>query len=147
MYVFLIRIWLHINDLINLMTYDLGFHKTPSEQLHSLFEVQQRQQGTIKRASQEQLKALSQHASSRRRRGRGFTAPFNLLSRIKPIYNDNFGRFFEATPKDYQQLQEIDAGVTYVEINQVITTALLIILLQVYIIYIEQYQFQCYYHQ
>ncbi|KAK9182641.1 hypothetical protein WN944_025787 [Citrus x changshan-huyou] len=93
-----------------LNTYGLGFHKTPREQLHSLFEVQQRQQGTIKRASQEQLKALSQHASSRRRRGRGFTAPFNLLSR-KPIYNDNFGRFFEATPKDYQQLQEIDAVV------------------------------------
>ncbi|KAH9682556.1 Vicilin-like seed storage protein [Citrus sinensis] len=90
---------------------------TPREQLHSLFEVQQRQQGTIKRASQEQLKALSHHASSRRRHGRGSTAPFNLLSR-KPIYNNNFGRFFEATPKDYQQLQEIDAGVTYVEINQ-----------------------------
>ncbi|KDO74521.1 hypothetical protein CISIN_1g0394412mg, partial [Citrus sinensis] len=81
------------------------------------FRVQQRQQGTIKRASQEQLKALSHHASSRRRHGRGSTAPFNLLSR-KPIYNNNFGRFFEATPKDYQQLQEIDAGVTYVEINQ-----------------------------
>ncbi|KAH9682558.1 Vicilin-like seed storage protein [Citrus sinensis] len=100
-----------------LNTYGLGFHKTPREQLHSLFEVQQRQQGTIKRASQEQLKALSHHASSRRRHGRGSTAPFNLLSR-KPIYNNNFGRFFEATPKDYQQLQEIDAGVTYVEINQ-----------------------------
>ncbi|KAK9179651.1 hypothetical protein WN943_028853 [Citrus x changshan-huyou] len=102
-----------------LNTYGLGFHKTPREQLHSLFEVQQRQQGTIKRASQEQLKALSHHASSRRRHGRGSTAPFNLLSR-KPIYNNNFGRFFEATPKDYQQLQEIDAGVTYVEINQAV---------------------------
>lgn len=98
---------------------------------------QQRQQGTIKRASQEQHKLLSQYASSPRWHGKGSTTPCNLLSR-KPAYNSNFGRFFEVTSNDYQQLQEINVGVAYVEINQVITTVPLFTYCKcvLYIIYI-----------
>ncbi|XP_031278081.1 vicilin-like antimicrobial peptides 2-1 [Pistacia vera] len=61
---------------------------TPSDQLQRLFEGEQRQHGAIRRATPEQLKALSQHATPKKSSSES-GSPFNLLSK-EPLYHNNF---------------------------------------------------------
>lgn len=73
----------------------------------------------IKRASQEQLQALTQHASSPRRKGgRQTTGPISLHS-LSPTYSNNYGKFYEATPEDNKQLEEMDVLVSWTDLKQV----------------------------
>ncbi|KAK3042187.1 hypothetical protein RJ639_001307 [Escallonia herrerae] len=87
---------------------------TPRDRLDRLFGQQRR--GVIVRASQEQIKALSQHASSSRGRGES-RGPFNLFNE-RPIYSNKFGQFFEASPNDHEQLKDLDVSVAFMSINQ-----------------------------
>ncbi|KAK2980624.1 hypothetical protein RJ640_011432, partial [Escallonia rubra] len=87
---------------------------TPRDRLDRLFGQQRR--GVIVRASQEQIKALSQHASSSRGRGES-RGPFNLFNE-RPIYSNEFGQFFEASPNDHEQLKDLDVSVAFMSINQ-----------------------------
>ncbi|XP_024029190.1 vicilin [Morus notabilis] len=74
--------------------------------------------GFIKRASQEQLQALTQHASSPRRKGgRQTTGPISLHS-LSPTYSNNYGKFYEATPEDNKQLEEMDVLVAWTDLKQ-----------------------------
>lgn len=79
----------------------------------------QQQEGFIRRASQEQLRALSKHASSSKRKGgRNSNGPISLKNQ-KPLYSNKNGKFFEANPQEFKQLQDMDVFVNLVDINQV----------------------------
>ncbi|KAJ4822088.1 hypothetical protein Tsubulata_041573, partial [Turnera subulata] len=92
-----------------------GKFRTPRDQLDRLFG--QQRQGIIFKAPRETLKSLSQHATSTKRRGHEFRHPFNLLNQ-KPVYSNNFGRFFEASPDDFKQLQDLEVSVAFADIKQ-----------------------------
>lgn len=70
------------------------------------------------RAPREQLQALSQAASSRRRGDRQSQGPFNLRQQ-RPVHSNNYGQLCEARPEEFNQLQDMDASVSCIEINQV----------------------------
>ncbi|XWS53955.1 hypothetical protein CRYUN_Cryun10bG0045200 [Craigia yunnanensis] len=95
---------------------------TPREKLEKLFEGQRgqqrqkRQQGGFRRAKPEQIRAMSQQATSPRHRG-GEILAINLLSQ-SPVYSNQNGRFFEASPEEFQQLQNMDVAVAASNINQ-----------------------------
>ncbi|PPR91215.1 hypothetical protein GOBAR_AA29480 [Gossypium barbadense] len=95
---------------------------TRSEQLDELFggrqsHRRQQGQGMFRKASQEQIRALSQEATSPRGKGSEGYA-FNLLSQT-PRYSNQNGRFYEACPRNFQQqLQEVDSSVVAFEINK-----------------------------
>lgn len=79
---------------------------------------QQQQEGFIRRASREQLRALSQQASSSKREGgRDTNGPISLKNQ-KPLYCNNNGKFFEANPQQFKQLQDMDVFVNLVDINK-----------------------------
>ncbi|GMI95982.1 hypothetical protein like AT3G22640 [Hibiscus trionum] len=88
---------------------------TRSEQLDRLFHGRQRQQGMFRRASQEQIRSLSQGATTPTEKQQSFA--FNLLAQ-KPKYSNQNGKFFEACPREFELLQDIDAAVVGFEINQ-----------------------------
>ncbi|XVE65974.1 hypothetical protein DITRI_Ditri08aG0044000 [Diplodiscus trichospermus] len=91
---------------------------TPREKLERLFEGQQklkRQQGVFRRATPEQIRSMSQQETSPRQRG-GERFAFNLLSQ-SPVYSNQNGRFFEACPNEFKQLQEMDVSVAALRIN------------------------------
>ncbi|KAK9288675.1 hypothetical protein L1049_017138 [Liquidambar formosana] len=91
--------------------------RTPREKLDRLFGQQRK--GAIIKATQEQIKALSQHASSGRHRWqRGeYRGPFNVLNE-RPLFSNNFGQLHEASPDEYRQLQDMDVSVSFININQ-----------------------------
>ncbi|KAL4296823.1 hypothetical protein GQ457_12G003540 [Hibiscus cannabinus] len=90
---------------------------TRSEQLDRLFHGRQRQsqQGMFRRASQEQISSLSQGATTPKEKEEDFA--FNLLAQ-KPKYSNQNGKFFEACPREFELLQDVDAAVAGFEINQ-----------------------------
>ena len=79
---------------------------------------QKRQQGGFRRAKPEQIRAMSQQATSPRKKG-GEILAINLLSQ-SPVYSNQNGRFFEASPEEFQQLQNMDVAVAASKINQVL---------------------------
>ncbi|XVE81649.1 hypothetical protein DITRI_Ditri15bG0082200 [Diplodiscus trichospermus] len=89
---------------------------TPREKLEKLLEGQKGQQGVFRRAKPEQIRAMSQQATSPRQRG-GERLVFNLLSQ-SAVYSNQNGRFFEASPEDFKQLQNMDVSVVAFKINQ-----------------------------
>ncbi|KAF8401727.1 hypothetical protein HHK36_012673 [Tetracentron sinense] len=84
---------------------------TPNEKLQRLFGQQRK--GVIIRASQEQIRALTQHVSSEGDRH----GPYNLLNK-RPKHSNNYGKLFEVTPNDYQELQDLDVSVAFTNISQ-----------------------------
>ncbi|GMI71955.1 hypothetical protein HRI_000864800 [Hibiscus trionum] len=88
---------------------------TPSEQLEKLFHGRQSQKGMFRRASQEQIKSLSQGATTPKEKEERFA--FNLLAQ-KPKYSNQNGKFFEACPREFELLRNADAAVVGFEINQ-----------------------------
>lgn len=90
------------------------------EKLERAFQQQEQRQGVIIRASQEQLRALSQRAMSAGRKGRQSSRGPISLRNLSPSYSNQFGQFFEASPEDHMQLQDMDVFVNYAEIKQVI---------------------------
>ncbi|KAM3326540.1 hypothetical protein P3S67_001666 [Capsicum chacoense] len=85
---------------------------TPRDRLESLFG--QQKQGIVIEASEEQIRAISQHASRSKGETRG---PFNLLKE-RPLFGNRFEQFFEAAPEKFEQLRDLDTGVGYININQ-----------------------------
>ncbi|XP_060959631.1 vicilin Jug r 2.0101 [Cannabis sativa] len=79
---------------------------------------QGQREGFIKRASQEQLKALSQHATSPRRRGHESSGPVISLQNQSPRYSNTHGKFYEVTPEQNKQLKDMDVLVSWCELNQ-----------------------------
>ncbi|KAK8684741.1 hypothetical protein V6N13_040757 [Hibiscus sabdariffa] len=91
---------------------------TRSEQLDKLFQGKQSQQRMFHRASQEQIRSLSQGATSSSQKGgetKRFT--FNLFTQTL-IYSDENGRFFEAYPHEFELLCDLDVSVSSAQINQ-----------------------------
>ncbi|PHT38929.1 hypothetical protein CQW23_22502 [Capsicum baccatum] len=80
--------------------------------LESLFG--QQKQGIVIEASEEQIRAISQHASRSKGETRG---PFNLLKE-SPLFGNRFEQFFEAAPEKFERLRDLDTGVGYMNINQ-----------------------------
>ncbi|XP_062108267.1 vicilin Jug r 2.0101 [Humulus lupulus] len=79
---------------------------------------QGRREGFIKRASQEQLRSLSQHATSPRRRGRESSGPVISLQNQSPLYSNSHGKFYEVNPQQNKQLKDMDVLVNWCELNQ-----------------------------
>nr|POE69024.1 vicilin-like antimicrobial peptides 2-2 [Quercus suber] len=87
------------------------------DQLQNFFRQQMDNDGQIVKASKEKIMALSQHAMSSSRRGRSSGGPISL-QRQRPLYSNQFGRFFEASPEEHRQLQDMDVLVDYAEIKR-----------------------------
>nr|XP_004247670.1 vicilin-like antimicrobial peptides 2-2 [Solanum lycopersicum] len=86
---------------------------TPRSRLERLFGLQK--QGIIIKASEEKIRAISQHAS---RSTRGETrGPFNVLNQ-RPLIGNRFGQYFEAAPESFQHLMDLDVAVGIMNINQ-----------------------------
>ncbi|PQQ11126.1 vicilin GC72-A [Prunus yedoensis var. nudiflora] len=84
--------------------------ETPREQLERAFGQQSRQ-GIVMRASKEQLRALSEQGSSASCKAIGSKSIINLPTQ-KPVHSDNYGKFYEARPEDF------NGKFSYIEINQ-----------------------------
>lgn len=87
--------------------------------MQNFFRQQKDNDGHIVKASQEKIMALSQHAMSSSRRGRSSGGPISL-QRQRPLYSNQFGRFFEASPEEHRQLKDMDVLVDYAEIKRVL---------------------------
>ncbi|CAB4292082.1 unnamed protein product [Prunus armeniaca] len=91
----------------------------PREQLEKAFG-QQKREGMIIRASQEQLEALSKQPSPWWRKlvpwSMGSDLNFNLLSQ-RPLHSNNYGKFYEAPPQEFNQLQDMNVSVAMLDIN------------------------------
>ncbi|KAK4357123.1 hypothetical protein RND71_022733 [Anisodus tanguticus] len=89
---------------------------TPRDRLEKLFGQQRR--GIIVKATEEQIKAISEHASRSTKQTKGETqGPFNLLKE-RPLFSSRFGQFFEASPERFQQFRDLDTAVAFMNINQ-----------------------------
>ncbi|PHT85889.1 hypothetical protein T459_07995 [Capsicum annuum] len=93
-------------------TMSIWDEETPRDRLESLFG--QQKQGIVIEASEEQIRAISQHASRSKGETRG---PFNLLKE-SPLFGNRFEQFFEAAPEKFERLRDLDTGVGYMNINQ-----------------------------
>ncbi|KAG6582312.1 Vicilin-like antimicrobial peptides 2-1, partial [Cucurbita argyrosperma subsp. sororia] len=89
----------------------------PRDKLERIFKQRRERGGKIVRASQEQLRALSQRATSVRRGSRGVRAPIKLESQT-PVYNNQYGQMFEACPDEFPQLRRTDVATSIVDIKQ-----------------------------
>lgn len=85
----------------------------------------QQRQGSITRASKEQIKKLSQQHGQGGSEGfwpfhggQSSSDAFNLLSK-HPSQANKFGRLFEADFNDFKQLQDLDLLVSFANITQV----------------------------
>ncbi|CAN4091292.1 unnamed protein product [Withania somnifera] len=89
---------------------------TPRDRLERLFG--QQKQGIIIKASEEQIRAISQHASRSTKQTKGETrGPFNVLKE-RPLVDSRFGQLFEASPERFEQLRDLDTSVAFMNINQ-----------------------------
>ncbi|KAK6913967.1 Cupin 1 [Dillenia turbinata] len=88
---------------------------TTRDGLHKVFEQQTR--GAVVGASEEQIKALTQHAKSSKGSKAEGKGPFNLLQ-SPAIHSNKFGQLFEVTPSDLKGLQDLDSSVSFVQLNQ-----------------------------
>ncbi|XP_009605859.1 vicilin Jug r 2.0101 [Nicotiana tomentosiformis] len=85
----------------------------PRDTIEGLFGQQRK--GIFVKASEEQIRAISEHASrSTKQQTRG---PFNLLNE-RPLLGNRFGQYFEATPERFEQLRDLDAAAGIMNINQ-----------------------------
>ncbi|KAH0637167.1 hypothetical protein KY289_037082 [Solanum tuberosum] len=82
------------------------------DKLERLFELQK--QGIVIKASEEQIRAISEHASQTKGKTLG---PFNLLKE-HPLFENKFGQFFEASPERFEQLKNLDISAAFMNINQ-----------------------------
>ncbi|XP_060179384.1 vicilin Cor a 11.0101-like [Lycium barbarum] len=89
---------------------------TPRDRLERLFG--QQKQGIVIKASEEQIRAISEHASRSTKQTKGETqGPFNLLKE-RPQFSSRFGQFIEASPERFEQLRDLDTAVAFMNINQ-----------------------------
>ncbi|XP_021291635.1 vicilin [Herrania umbratica] len=91
---------------------------TQREKLEKIFEEQrgqEGQQGMFRRAKPEQIRALSQQATSPGQRG-GESLAVNLFSQ-SPVYSNRNGRFFEVCPEAFSQFQNMDVAVAAIKLN------------------------------
>ncbi|PHU21852.1 hypothetical protein BC332_06959 [Capsicum chinense] len=89
---------------------------TPRDRLERLFG--QQKQGIIVKASEEQIRAISQHASSSTKQTKGETeGPFNVLKE-RPLFGNRLGQFIVAPPEKFQQLRDLDVAIGFMNISQ-----------------------------
>ncbi|BFG13915.1 hypothetical protein CerSpe_001880 [Prunus speciosa] len=77
----------------------------------SVFSAMTFLNGIVMRASKEQLKALSEQGPSASRKAIGSKSIINLPTQ-KPVHSNNYGKFYEARPGDF------NGKFSYIEINQ-----------------------------
>ncbi|OVA05423.1 Cupin 1 [Macleaya cordata] len=99
---------------------------TPREKLDRLFGKQSK--GVIIKASHEQIRELSRHASSSSEGGhhlwprggdshQSSQGPYNLLNK-RPSHSNNYGQLYEVDGNDYRQLRDLDVSVSFTNISQ-----------------------------
>lgn len=86
----------------------------PRKQLERMFK--QQKEGAIIKARREQVRVLAQHRMSRREIGES-RGPLNLLHE-RPKFSNEHGEFFEVSPNEYEQLEDLDVSVAYCNIKQ-----------------------------
>nr|6KM8_A Chain A, 7S globulin [Momordica charantia] len=89
----------------------------PRDRLERVFKQHSERRGKIIKGSQEQLKALSQRATSVRKGGRGTRALIKLENQT-PVYSNQYGQMFEACPDEFPQLQRTNVAAAIVDIKQ-----------------------------
>ncbi|MCL7042585.1 hypothetical protein MKW94_026608 [Papaver nudicaule] len=90
---------------------------TPRDQIKRLFGQQNK--GMMIKASEEQIKAISKHASEthQKREEKLSSGPFNLLQK-SPVHSNRYGKLFQIDGNDYKQLQDLDMSVTFTNITK-----------------------------
>ncbi|XP_051127764.1 vicilin Cor a 11.0101-like [Andrographis paniculata] len=95
--------------------------KSPRKDVKRLFGQQNK--GVIIKASEEQIRALSQESeSSRGRRGGENWGPINLFEQ-RPLSKNEYGQHLEASPEQHEQLKDLDLSVGFVNIKKGAMTA------------------------
>ncbi|KAE8650351.1 hypothetical protein Csa_011687 [Cucumis sativus] len=89
----------------------------PRDRLERIFKQKSERRGKIIRASREQLKALSQRATSVKKGGQGARAVIKLESQ-SPVYNNQYGQMYEACPDEFPQLRRTDVATSVLDIKQ-----------------------------
>ncbi|XP_077247899.1 vicilin Cor a 11.0101-like [Tasmannia lanceolata] len=96
----------------------------PKEKLQRMFG--QHREGAIIRATDEQIKEMSQGTSSSKAGrwpfGESSSGPFNLLNK-RPSYSNDHGKLFEVDANDYQPLRDLDISVSFANITRGSMTA------------------------
>ncbi|KAH0457516.1 hypothetical protein IEQ34_012831 [Dendrobium chrysotoxum] len=91
---------------------------TRRDRLHRFF-ASQRSEAIIK-APEEKIRAIAQHSSRSESGPWPFTRskrPFNLLNK-QPSYKNRRGQLYEADNKDYDELKDLNAKVSYTNISR-----------------------------
>ncbi|OVA15523.1 Cupin 1 [Macleaya cordata] len=89
---------------------------TPKEKIDRLFSQQKK--GIIIKASEEQIRALSEHASEHtHHEGSSSSGPFNLLNK-SPLHSNRYGKLLQIDGNDYKQLQDLDMSVSFTNITK-----------------------------
>ncbi|CAH2053008.1 unnamed protein product [Thlaspi arvense] len=95
----------------------------PEELLGKLTGSQQMRQGIMRRVTRDQIKELTEHATSPSNKDKDdkdisrVWNPFSIFTQ-DPIYSNDFGRFHEANPKRFSQLQDLDISVAWANMTQ-----------------------------
>lgn len=105
--------------LVFLLTF-LAAKQIPKDKLKRFFE--QQKEGTIIKASREQIRSLSRPEEFIPRIwpfSEGDTErPFNLLKQ-DPWQSNKFGRLFEADPGEFRQLRDLNVAVAFANMTKV----------------------------
>ncbi|XP_051127842.1 vicilin Cor a 11.0101-like [Andrographis paniculata] len=95
--------------------------KSPRKDLKRLFGQQDK--GVIIKASEEQIRALSQESESSRGRREGENwGPINVFEQ-RPLSRNEYGQHLEASPEQHEQLKDLDLSVGFVNIKKGAMTA------------------------
>jgi uncharacterized protein YjlB len=121
---------LYPSGLQNPLSYLTGFSREtieasfnrPYEEVQKTLIGEQKQsseEGLLTKASKQQIKELSQHAKSSLRGSLSSfkSGPFSPRQ-LPARYSNKYGRFYEARPQDFQQLQDLGISVVFLEINK-----------------------------
>lgn len=78
-------------------------------------------EGAIIKASKQQIQALSKgsKASSSKGKTQGKWNQIISLKNQTPLFSNQFGDFFEASPNDHDQLKDLDLSVGFMTIKKV----------------------------
>ncbi|XP_059310578.1 vicilin Car i 2.0101-like [Lycium ferocissimum] len=89
---------------------------TPKDRLESLFG--QQKQGIVIKASEEQIRAISEHTSHSTKQTKAETkGPVNIL-KDRAIISSRFGQLFVASSERFEQLRDLNTAVAFMNINQ-----------------------------
>lgn len=109
--------WFYLSLLIGIHLICLGTHQVNRDRLQEW--LGQMKKGFIVKATEEQIRALSDHAG-----GKGLwpsgesTSTINIL-RQRPLHSNEYGEIRDVNPDDFKPFQDLNVGVAFANMTQV----------------------------